>query len=166
MGLLSPKMKDDRGDLVRVFDPGGLNARRDLELSLKEFATLRSEIFPRTNVSRKITWREAAPVLLALAICVVVLSVVVINFGPGPSRAWSIFFWPLSAVMFVIITACAQVGWRARLRRLHPQIRSTMINHDRCPACGYLLTTLQPDEDGCTVCPECGAAWRLKGAGL
>ena len=33
----------------------------------------------------------------------------------------------------------------------------------RCPSCAYDLATLTPEPDGCTVCPECGAAWRLAG---
>jgi len=31
----------------------------------------------------------------------------------------------------------------------------------RCCGCTYELKGLVPDDDGCTVCPECGAAWRL-----
>ncbi|MEO1278047.1 MAG: hypothetical protein AAFV77_03730 [Planctomycetota bacterium] len=30
-----------------------------------------------------------------------------------------------------------------------------------CPGCGYSIAELQPEADGCRVCPECGAAWRL-----
>ncbi len=30
----------------------------------------------------------------------------------------------------------------------------------RCRACDYNLENLTPDPDGCTTCPECGAAWR------
>lgn len=30
-----------------------------------------------------------------------------------------------------------------------------------CPACGYSLAGSEPADDGCTVCPECGTAWRL-----
>ncbi len=29
-----------------------------------------------------------------------------------------------------------------------------------CGGCGYDLHGLQPQEDGCRVCPECGGAWR------
>lgn len=29
-----------------------------------------------------------------------------------------------------------------------------------CPSCGQDLTGTPADGDGCTVCPECGAAWR------
>lgn len=30
-----------------------------------------------------------------------------------------------------------------------------------CFACCYKLDGIQPESDGCTVCPECGAAWKL-----
>jgi hypothetical protein len=31
-----------------------------------------------------------------------------------------------------------------------------------CAACGYDLIGQEPEEDGCRVCPECGAAWRIE----
>lgn len=31
----------------------------------------------------------------------------------------------------------------------------------RCPSCAYDLSETPPDPDGCTTCPECGAAWRI-----
>ncbi|MBX3387428.1 MAG: hypothetical protein KF768_12735 [Phycisphaeraceae bacterium] len=31
----------------------------------------------------------------------------------------------------------------------------------QCAACGYSIGDLRSAEDGCTVCPECGGAWRL-----
>ena len=30
-----------------------------------------------------------------------------------------------------------------------------------CPSCGYTLDGLTPEADGCRVCPECGAAWKV-----
>ncbi|MEQ8850464.1 MAG: hypothetical protein RIB32_01625 [Phycisphaerales bacterium] len=30
-----------------------------------------------------------------------------------------------------------------------------------CLVCGYVIAALDPDADGCTVCPECGAAWNI-----
>lgn len=30
-----------------------------------------------------------------------------------------------------------------------------------CRACGFSLVGLHRAQDGCTVCPECGHAWRL-----
>jgi hypothetical protein len=42
------------------------------------------------------------------------------------------------------------------------RVASVMLEHRRCPHCGYDLHGLGIDEaDGCTVCPECGCAWRL-----
>ena len=32
----------------------------------------------------------------------------------------------------------------------------------RCASCGYDLSHHHPEADGCSVCPECGAAWRLR----
>jgi hypothetical protein len=32
-----------------------------------------------------------------------------------------------------------------------------------CASCRYSLTGCRAEADGCTVCPECGAAWRLPG---
>lgn len=31
-----------------------------------------------------------------------------------------------------------------------------------CLACGYDMNGCKVENDGCTVCPECGAAWRLE----
>ena len=31
----------------------------------------------------------------------------------------------------------------------------------KCASCGYALDAVQIQSDGCRVCPECGAAWRL-----
>jgi hypothetical protein len=28
-----------------------------------------------------------------------------------------------------------------------------------CPSCAQTLAGLEPDTDGCVVCPECGSAW-------
>jgi hypothetical protein len=33
-----------------------------------------------------------------------------------------------------------------------------------CLACGYDLSGLEAEGDGCVVCPECGGAWRVGGA--
>ena len=35
-----------------------------------------------------------------------------------------------------------------------------------CASCGYDLTEVEAEGDGCRVCPECGAAWRQPGAAV
>ena len=40
---------------------------------------------------------------------------------------------------------------------------NVMLQHLRCPHCGYDLRLLPTDpKDGASVCPECGCAWRLE----
>jgi hypothetical protein len=38
--------------------------------------------------------------------------------------------------------------------------RRVMLEHTRCPACGYKIDAIPPIDD-ITTCPECAAAWRL-----
>jgi hypothetical protein len=44
------------------------------------------------------------------------------------------------------------------LRRISAQI---VVAKGCCASCGYVIESLPPDPDGCTTCPECGAAWKL-----
>ena len=59
------------------------------------------------------------------------------------------------AVLVVLPTILTrQLYWKRRGRRL-------MLPDRRCLTCDYDLRDLPPEPDGCTVCPECGAAWKL-----
>lgn len=37
-----------------------------------------------------------------------------------------------------------------------------LVAINRCASCGYNLQKLPTADDGCTICPECGAAWKLQ----
>ncbi len=53
--------------------------------------------------------------------------------------------------------------WIGACRLRSRRIRSVMLEHLRCPHCGYDLRLLPVDPvDGATVCPECGCAWKLR----
>jgi len=42
------------------------------------------------------------------------------------------------------------------------KIKKAMLNHQRCPHCGYNLFDLEPNpETKHTTCPECGSAWSI-----
>jgi hypothetical protein len=49
------------------------------------------------------------------------------------------------------------------LAYLLPIVNTPVVARHRraCPACLYDLTGLHPEADGCTLCPECSAAWSL-----
>jgi len=58
---------------------------------------------------------------------------------------------PLVVVVFI---------WSGR-RYLRDRYHRVILAKEYCPSCGYRLVAAPPEGDGCTVCPECGAAWRL-----
>ncbi|MFK7884313.1 MAG: hypothetical protein AB8F26_09065 [Phycisphaerales bacterium] len=39
--------------------------------------------------------------------------------------------------------------------------RDAMLEYDLCPHCAHGIGSIPSEPDGCTVCPECGAAWRF-----
>lgn len=45
--------------------------------------------------------------------------------------------------------------------RVHAAVRAAGMNLGLCPACGYPIAEIEPQEDMCRVCPECGGAWRM-----
>lgn len=45
--------------------------------------------------------------------------------------------------------------WHAR------RLARAIVNEGICGSCAHELRGLPSHEDGCTLCPECGAAWRL-----
>jgi len=63
------------------------------------------------------------------------------------------------ALVGVAFVTKLSLGMDARL------IRRELLRRRRCASCCYLLDDLEAAQDHCVVCPECGAAWRLKEAG-
>jgi hypothetical protein len=64
------------------------------------------------------------------------------------------------------VWACPVLFWLLTRRVRSARIASAMLEHLRCPHCGYDIRGLGTDpEDGATVCPECGCAWKLVRAG-
>jgi hypothetical protein len=47
------------------------------------------------------------------------------------------------------------------MHRTRQRIVRIVTKHGFCATCGYALADIPPAEDRCTVCPECGSAWRL-----
>lgn len=47
-------------------------------------------------------------------------------------------------------------GWRNASAAVQAMSRAGL-----CASCGYRIDEIEPEADGCTVCPECGGAWRV-----
>jgi len=43
------------------------------------------------------------------------------------------------------------------------ELARSFLRFSRCPSCAYRIAGLEAEDDGCVVCPECGAAWRVGG---
>jgi hypothetical protein len=73
--------------------------------------------------------------------------------------------YPDAARLFALISVATLTGmliYRGRrASNTTPFIVLAFLDERRCPSCGYDLTGCDTAEDGCTVCPECGAAWRI-----
>lgn len=68
-----------------------------------------------------------------------------------------------AGIGFVLLTGLRSLGAVYCFQKGAPQdVVSAFITQGRCASCGYLIEGCPPHEpDGCTICPECGAAWRL-----
>lgn len=50
-----------------------------------------------------------------------------------------------------------------RIERIDPQrVASAIAATEHCASCGQDLRGLPTTDDGCTICPECGSAWKLE----
>lgn len=64
----------------------------------------------------------------------------------------------------IALLATLWMFWRERSRRranLAAYHARLFVMRSLCGSCGYSLQGLNSAHDGCRVCPECGAAWRV-----
>jgi hypothetical protein len=111
--------------------------------------------------------------------------------GVGMTKATRLLFWTSMVCLVCLAIALAicltrlvsgSIGMRGFVRNLLPytgiwvgpymlwigtynarfkRISRIMLEHLRCPHCGYDIRGLRPDpSDGALVCPECGCAWK------
>ncbi|MEM1422934.1 MAG: hypothetical protein AAGH64_02915 [Planctomycetota bacterium] len=127
-------MRDDRGQ------------RRTRTLTKTEHDKLVRASF------RLLPWRHWRSLVFALPI-VFVCGVAIVTV----SRKLTASTIPIYAINAVGIVIVLTLIYRYQISAATQVYRMT----NRCAACTYDLTATPPDVDGCTQCPECGAAWRL-----
>jgi hypothetical protein len=77
-------------------------------------------------------------------------------------RGWRPVLGVFAISYFLFPFGWAYFGFRKARRARHERIQRVMLAHLRCPHCGYDIRGLrEAPEDGATVCPECGCAWRI-----
>ena len=68
----------------------------------------------------------------------------------------------LSIVIYLLLAVIAWIAMHACYHRLLiPEFARGALGRGKCASCSYQLADLHPAPDSCTVCPECGAAWKL-----
>lgn len=102
-------------------------------------------------------WSAAvAVVILNLALsCLFFAIVFQVLPRPGGDGAFWTILGSWGAVMLV--------GFVVSVVAIHREPRrvARCLESARCPSCDYDLEGARPALDGCTVCPECGAAWNM-----
>lgn len=70
--------------------------------------------------------------------------------------------WPWTLLVAAVLGAAVGLATRPFVRpRQLEALRAGWLARGRCPACGTAIAQVEPEEDGCRVCPECGCAWRI-----
>ncbi len=72
-------------------------------------------------------------------------------FGTALSDAVRAVLFPLGVVCLALLPVILRFA----------RIPKELVQDGRCAACLYDLSAAPTEDDGCTVCPECGAAWRI-----
>jgi len=85
----------------------------------------------------------------------VVLAVIVVLEALNGSRHPTVYM----LVGIGLLAAAVVSPIQNRRRRL--RMAAQLAWFSECLVCAYPLADLESEPDGCTVCPECGAAWRI-----
>ena len=81
---------------------------------------------------------------------------------PAIIVSWSLLIPWLGPLAVVLAQLCAAiVAAHCGYKPLLGWLRDKRISEGRCGGCKYALNGIDPEPDVCTVCPECGAAWKL-----
>lgn len=154
-------LRDDRGRRVGLIGRGSprtLAARLGLSPRAAERIEAQAGSVNTWTAATADLVTEYLALLLAIPLLLVALwawNGAVPRSVPAALRGMS-FIVPVTAtaaVLWLILRA----GWVARTRGI---VRG-LLAEGRCATCGYDIRGCRAEADGCTVCPECGAAWRV-----
>ncbi len=143
---------DDRGTTITIPSPG---------LAAPKAGNTRE---PRNVwlMHRRVLWSrhvaQSRAIRLSLGVLAAAMTLVVVHVWRNPT-SWTeqvlvLPYAALSWVWFVWWKGCCRLATRRWVKALRSAIPV-------CPSCGYELAGIPTASDGCTVCPECGAAWKI-----
>lgn len=131
---------------MRVDGPGGNEQRRARQKAWRDFAGMHTTAFTsNSDLPKFLLFLLGSGFVLA---GVLFITRDAIGFG---------LLMLLAGLVSIALTRRVRL-WMNELRR--QAIRSLEICIGFCPACDYDMRGLPREVDQCTVCPECGGAWR------
>jgi DNA-directed RNA polymerase subunit RPC12/RpoP len=118
------------------------------------------------------SWRHAAAgcgwELLTQFVLIPLAAVVVFACWWFVARGWprwaSLASMSGVGIILLAVYFWLEIPWTGgaqRTRARRATVIEAFLNEGLCASCGYEIKTTSPEADGCVVCPECGAAWRL-----
>jgi hypothetical protein len=151
---LFPRCTDHRGHPCGVpASPLGILGTRRHDLSRTEAWRIEREV-RKVPLKSQMTRATTLTVVITLPVALMFsLSLL------AASHRFGQWVWPISAPVFgLAMGAFIAAVLRAGLRDC---FAPAYLAAGRCGACAFPLQGLNPEPDNCTVCPECGAAWKL-----
>ena len=154
------RIKDARGRTVSQLDPVAMRLLRRPGIippdTLKDIA--RQVGLGMTRATRAAFWAS----LLGFACLIIALAILLTRVQSGTigTRRFVLSLLPYCGIWVAPFSL-----WFCTRDARHRRITGVMLAHRRCPHCGYDIRGLPADsDDGCTICPECGCAWKLEGS--
>lgn len=153
-------VKDVRGRSVTLLDPYSLHLlRRHDVIPAEPLRRIAEEIGSGLPKETRGFLYVFVPALIFATI------VFLIRVGDLTLSGRLIDIFDRHSVLLLSVWPWALFFWLTAKRRRWGRIRRAMLRHLRCPHCGYDMRGLPTaPEDGATICPECGCAWRLDAA--
>ncbi len=150
-------VKDARGRLVTQLDPVGMNLlRRYDRIPAEALREIAEEV--GTGLTKTTRWLVAVSAVCTVLVTAVAVGLLIEMYRTNAGLGWLV----RKCTPFFGVWTGPFLFWLGAKRMRFNRIRSTMLKYLRCPHCGYDLRMLpRAPEDGLTVCPECGCAWRL-----
>ncbi len=156
---LARRIKDARGRLVLQLDPVLMALlRRGGGIPLDVVRAMAEQIgFGLTRAVRWLFWLSMFCLSFFFIATTIDIVHSIVTLG---SARLSEFFGRVAP--FAATWAGPLLLWAVGRSARATRITDVMLDHRRCPHCGYDIRDLPVDPaDGATVCPECGCAWRL-----
>ena len=154
------RITDARGRTVSQLDPVMMDLMRRQDVIPPDTLRLMARQIGvgMTRAHRLAFWAGVVSILCAG----IALAILLTRLSAGSIRTRDVV---RSMLPYCGIWVAPFAVWIGMRNVRHGRITKIMLEHLHCPHCGYDIRGLPADaEDGVTVCPECGCAWRLNRA--